>query len=126
MRARLATMNVLLLSQDLLFTPRLEAACGRCGAELVAVRAADALAQAPEAGAAILDLAMPGSEPERLVASLRARGVAAIAAYGSHVQQALLERARAAGCDLVLTRGQLHVQCDQVVEQLVELVSARS
>lgn len=119
-------MNVLFVSGDLLFTPQLEAACRRHGAELVAVRRADALDRAPEAAAAILDLAMPGIQPEQVVAALRARGVAAIAAYGAHVQHGLLEQARAAGCSLVLSRGQLHAQCEQVVARLVEMVSAAS
>lgn len=119
-------MNVLFISGDLLFAPRLEAACRRYGVELVAVRRADALHQAPDAAAAILDLAMPGIQPEQVVTTLRARGVAAIAAYGAHVQQALLEQARAAGCGLVLSRGQLHAQCEQIVGRLVEMVSTGS
>ncbi len=119
-------MNVLFISADLMFAPQLEAACRRHGAELVAVRRADALHRAPEAAAAILDLAMPGIQPEQVVAALRARGVAAIAAYGAHVQQALLEQARSAGCGLVLSRGQLHAQCDEVVGRLMGMVSAGS
>ena len=117
-------MNVLLLSDDLLFAPRLEAACRHCGAQLVMVRDAHDLHQAPPAGAAILDLAMPRCEPGELVPCLRARGVAAIAAYGAHVQRELLEKARAVGCELVLTRGQLHAQCESVVSRLVEMGAA--
>ncbi|MCL6502375.1 MAG: hypothetical protein K6T86_06785 [Pirellulales bacterium] len=119
-------MNVVLLSGDLMFTPRLEAACRRHGAELLAVRDVESLCQIAEASAAILDLSTPGIRPAEVVASLRSRGVAAFAAYAAHVQHLILQEARAAGCHLVLTRGQLHAQCEQVVAQLLKLCAPGS
>jgi DNA-binding NarL/FixJ family response regulator len=103
-----ATPDGLLLSNDLLFTSRIQAAAERHGRSLRrAGSAAEALAAAAREPfrCAILDLDCAGTELGSLIAALkRSAPPAFVVAYGPHVQAALLHAAREAGCDLVLPR----------------------
>lgn len=64
----------------------------------------------------ILDLGMPGLDVASIVAQLRADQPAVqIVAFGPHVQEARLQEAQSAGCDLVLTRGQFHARARELV-----------
>jgi len=102
--------NILLLSDDLIFTSRVT---GAAAAANLAVRVAKSqeallvLARQTPPALAILDLANPGLNIDACVAALKAIDPPpAIVAYGPHVDAAGLKAARAAGCDRVLPRSQ--------------------
>ena len=98
----------LLLSDDLIFTSRITGTARALGLEVRQVRALDRLietAQQTGARCVILDLAFPGLDLAVLMQRLgelkpRPRFVA----YGSHVDAASLQAARAAGCQPTLPR----------------------
>jgi hypothetical protein len=66
---------------------------------------------------ALLDLNSPGVNPVVVVPQLKALAnpPKAIIAFGPHVHEAKLADAKAAGCDLVLTRGQFDAQMDKLI-----------
>lgn len=99
----------LLLSDDLLFSSRITATARATGVAmktaLNVVRLEDhAKQQTPSL--IILDLANPSLRIEEFLPRLRetCSPMPRTVAYGSHVDAATLQRAREAGCDLVLPR----------------------
>ena len=100
----------------------------RLGARLLTAVNVEALtaqleAGAPDAAIVLLDLNTPGLNPGELVSRLKmsANPPRAIVAFGPHVQEAKLAAAKAAGCDLVLSRGQFDAQFNSIIEQLFVL-----
>jgi CheY-like chemotaxis protein len=81
------------------------------GAELLATAAQ----RAPDT--VILDLCMPNIDVAKLVPGLRALQPppGRVVAFGPHVHGPLLQQAKDAGCDEVLTRGQFHANIDAVL-----------
>jgi hypothetical protein len=55
----------------------------------------------------VLDLETPGLDVAGVIAALPGVNRPRVVAFGPHVHTAKLEAARAAGCDAVLTRGQI-------------------
>ncbi len=117
-------MQVFILSSDLMTSSRLAnppadvapfTACMSSSALLDKVVAA-----ADRQTVVLIDLATAGLEIAALVAQLRAMepSPAAIIAFGPHVQEARLQAARDAGCDAVLTRGQVSRDLDEILAQL--------
>jgi DNA-binding response OmpR family regulator len=110
------------LISDLLMQSQLAGAAQRAGVELKTVSSADALvtalaAQPPRL--VILDLGHPGLDPAELLARaapLLAADAVTIA-FGPHVHVERLDKARAAGCTLVLTRGQFHAQAEELLKR---------
>jgi len=113
-------MSVLLLTTDLMVISKAGTAAARTGTAVQSLASADDLvAKAEEVpqDLIVLDLTMPGVDVGQLVARLRALEVppATIIAYGPHVQEQLLERARSAGVDEVMPRGRFHAQIDELI-----------
>lgn len=111
-----------LLCDDLLFASRVTATAQSLGKTVKVARSSDVLkSRITEAGPRfiLVDLANPGLVIEELVSWVHSMAAGdpkpRIVAYGSHVDAATLKKARAAGCDDVLTRSQL-------VEQLENLL----
>lgn len=103
--------TALLLTSDLMLASQAEGAARRTGTTLVVVGSADEAVAAHDVhrpGCVWTDLSLSGLDIQRLVDQLRAADhrPATIAAFGPHVQQARLDRARRAGCDRVVSRGQ--------------------
>ncbi|MEQ8210821.1 MAG: hypothetical protein RH917_13425 [Lacipirellulaceae bacterium] len=101
-------MHVVLLSSDLMFTSKIEGAVRTCGAKLfVTSDAQAAITSANEEGSALvmIDLTLPVLNLEDLLTSLP-EGCQSLA-YGPHVHEAKLAAANDAGCDLVVSRGEL-------------------
>lgn len=69
----------------------------------------------------ILDLTTSRLNVAEAIAQLRAlsKPPKSIIAYGPHVQEAALQAAQEAGCDLVLTRGQFNAQMDELLARSV-------
>jgi CheY-like chemotaxis protein len=98
----------LLLCDDLMFASRITATARSLGLPVRTVRTGGDLEQQAakeRPSCVILDLANPGLSLAELLSRLRPEGgVPLIVAYGSHVDAAVLNAARQAGCDVVLPR----------------------
>lgn len=103
--------HVVLVSSDLGLASRLQGAAATLGLSL---RIAPNLASLPaslepDCRLVLVDLAETGIDPAAVIPQVRSTAPAArIVAFGPHVQHATLAAAEAAGCDLVLSRGQFH------------------
>lgn len=111
--------TALLLTNDLLFGAKFQAAATRAGVDArVVMSTAAVLEQAAGVRLIMLDLTARGIEPAALVAQLRTIAPAAcIGAYAPHVQTGMLAAARAGGCNPVLTRGQFDAGMDQLLRE---------
>lgn len=114
-------MTVLLLSTDLLFASRVSQAARDAEIDLRLVAGTDAALQhvtgefAPHL--VILDLSAADCDVQRIVTAVRHAPVPArVIAYASHVLGPVLQRARQAGCDQVLTRGQFAHRLEQLLK----------
>jgi DNA-binding NtrC family response regulator len=99
---------------------RIEGGARLAGAEFRMVGNIDAamLACAAQPVALVMvDLTTAGLDVTSLVERLKARSenVPAIVAYGPHVHETMLDAAKAAGCDHVLSRGQFLAQADAII-----------
>ena len=114
----------LLLSRDLFFGSRIAGTAEQIG---LRVETAGSIPQALEMidrrryRAVLVDLSVPGLSVPELMAGLPQVDRPRVLAFGSHVHTALLEQARTAGCDEVLSRGQLSAKLVEVLRtNLVE------
>jgi CheY-like chemotaxis protein len=99
----------LLLSDDMLFTSRITGTAQGLGLTVRLARSVEALrtlAKDQTPACVILDLAHPGLRIDEWMTELRqiCSPMPRVIAYGSHVDTATLQAARAAGCDVVLPR----------------------
>src|SRR5262249_20944793 len=111
----------IVLSDDLIFTSRIQAEARARGLTVLQARTPELLASLAvehEPQGVIVDLGNPGLDLARVLEELAAGGRRPfVVAYGSHVDAAGLHAARVAGCDLVLPRSAF-------VEQLPEKIAA--
>ena len=99
--------NGLLLSDDLLFVSRITGTARSLGLDIKSARnAADLLAksQTQPPSCVLIDLQNPGLDIVGVVGNLKEAHKPFLVGYGSHVDTATLQKAREAGCDLVLPR----------------------
>ncbi len=116
-------MNIVLLTTDLTVVSRVEGVAKLVGAEVhVVSNAASALTDCSDASAKalIVDLSTPALDLEivKKLAAAPGRSLQ-IAAFGPHVHEDRLAAARAAGCDLVLSRGQFFRDIGEVISKCV-------
>ncbi|TVS19605.1 MAG: hypothetical protein EA424_07940 [Planctomycetaceae bacterium] len=114
-------MSVLLLSTDLLFSSRVAQAARAASVDLRLVTGTDEVLQhvADEVSLhlLILDLSASDCDVQRIVTAVRrSLSPARVVAYASHVLGPVLQRARQAGCDQVLTRGQFTSRLDELMK----------
>jgi len=106
--AEAVTAVGLLLSDDLLFTSRITGTARDLDLCMKTARTSAMLATLARAhvpSCVLLDLSNPGLVIADMVQALRAASPGVLlVAYGSHVDTATLQAARAAGCDIVLPR----------------------
>ena len=108
----------LLLSQDLFFGSRITGTAEQLGLRVdTAANVAQALEKARQEPyrAVFVDLSLPGLSVAELMGGLPEAARPRVLAFGSHVHTSLLEQARAAGCDEVLTRGQLSANLAEIL-----------
>ena len=98
----------LLLTSNLLFSSMVTGTAAAIGKEVVVAEdlaEAEALCRDRQISYVIIDLSMSEPDIVTIVARLReATGPVSVIAFGSHVDKARLDEARAAGCDEVLPR----------------------
>jgi DNA-binding NarL/FixJ family response regulator len=115
-------MRVLLLSTDLMTVSRVEGAAARTGAKVCVASNADRAIELHAAEACdlvIIDLSTTSSaDVAATVPCLKSAASTAprIAAFGPHVHEDRLAAAQAAGCDIVMARGQFFAQVDTFLQ----------
>lgn len=117
--------QLVLLSNDLMFSSSLSGVVTRMGAMLQVVATSDELlsrANTKQLALAIIDLTTPLIDLGELLTRLKqaAHPPTAVIAYGPHVHAERLAAARAAGCDAVFTRGQMHGQLPEVIGRYLQ------
>ena len=117
-------MLIAFVTSDLVFPSRLTAVSARIGARMETVASGPALlskVKAAESGQTVVlfDLSTPEIDAVETIAALKALSPPprAIIAFGPHVHEAKLAAAQAAGCDLVLSRGQFGARASAILEQ---------
>ena len=113
-------MQVVLLSTDLMFISKIEGAVRNRGGSLDTTsdtQAAADFANSENVALLMIDLTLPGVELVDLLESLP-ENVRTLA-YGPHVHEAKLAAARNAGCDLVVSRGELDRKLSGILEQFL-------
>jgi CheY-like chemotaxis protein len=114
-------MPVVLLSNDLAVLSRVEGPVANRGDS---IRVASAPLQAVEycrdemVDVLIIDLTLPSIDIDSMIAQLRTNETSRprVIAFGPHVHEQRLEKARQAGCDEVVSRGQFFAQIDAILE----------
>ena len=117
-------MKLLLLSNDLMIGSCVEGAARQHGLTMQTVRdqqAAVDFASEADSRVLIVDLRVPGLDVDALVKAVRdGRELhLPIVACAPHVHEAKLAAAREAGCDAVITRGQLDREVGEIVGRLL-------
>ena len=112
-------MSVVLLSSDLTVLSRVEGAAARLGHSVrVASKDWPGVENAGEMPTLVLvDLSLPTLDVAAVVNGVRSAAGSAtrVVAFGPHVHEARLAAAREAGCDQVVSRGQLMTQLDTIL-----------
>lgn len=113
-------MSVVCLSSDLGTSSRLAGAAARCGVSLATAMSVERLydlVATSHVQLVLIDLTTSRLDVAEVVPRLRAAEHAptTIIAFGPHVHEAALSAATTAGCDHVLTRGQMHANADDLL-----------
>lgn len=111
----------LLLTRDLMFTSKITGTAASLGLVVETVGDVEHLARrAAEASATVvfLDLNDPNLIPAAAVAALPTRTRPWVIAFGSHVDEARLAEARAAGCDEVMPRSRFSATLPELLQRL--------
>ena len=114
--------KLLLVSGDLMLFSRLQEATQRCGlTKTISANGSNAAARCDKAcRIAIIDLQTDGDNIGGMVAELRrANPNVSIIAVGPHVHEQKLQQAEQAGCDLVVSRGQLDRNAATIIQELL-------
>ena len=127
--------KLVLVSGDLMLGARVEGAARQCGLTMVTAAGHEPAiaASADECRAVLIDLRTPGLDVAELVDALRRQTALrqqtarlsarlTIIACGPHVHEQRLDEARRAGCDLVVTRGQLDREAEAIFQRIVDEV----
>jgi DNA-binding response OmpR family regulator len=102
--------KVLLACGDLFFSTQLRSAAQAAGASVDLELSAERILPRAATGdytQLVLDVELPHLDMAAVVKSLPAEHRPRVIAFGPHMQTARLAAARAAGCDVVLSRGQI-------------------
>ncbi len=114
-------MSCLYLTGDLLFSSQVTGAAARADVDLRVLGSAEAVlatCAGESIAVVILDLTTPGLSVTDFALQLkRLPQPPTIVAYAPHVHAETLAAAQAAGCDVVLTRGQFHAQMENILRQ---------
>ena len=117
-------MKLVLLSNDLMISSLVAGVAGQLELTVsTATTQAGGLEAATneEAHVLVVDLRLPGLGISELLASIRQERTNPIptVAFGPHVHEANLAKAREAGCDVVATRGQFDREAKQIIGSLL-------
>ncbi|HIF34187.1 MAG: hypothetical protein ABGX22_12205 [Pirellulaceae bacterium] len=105
-----------LVSADLMLASQIEGDCRAVGLTLVTANSSNCLDQAKNAGWVFWDLQASVVPSAAVVTELHASDGCLVVALGPHVDEAKLQLARDAGCDLVLPRGRFVRELSQILK----------
>ncbi len=113
-------MRVVLLTNDLMVASRVQGAAERTAATVcvaAGVSQAVDLQGIEPVDSVIVDLATPSVDLQALVREMISGTEKSprIVAFGPHVHESRLAAARAAGCEVVMSRGQFFAQVDAIL-----------
>lgn len=111
-------MKTLLLSDDLMLSSQATQTARTAGGDVQVLSQQQILRECASLPSAqvILDLNTPLANLAEFVSQIRDSGCEAkIVAVAPHVHTAKIEAARAAGCDVVLTKGQFHASMAELL-----------
>lgn len=114
--------DVLLVSADLFLGSRVRGAAEVAGRSLEVASSGRSAVERVADGRfrlVLIDLETPGLDLEAIMDGREAR-LTTYVAYGPHVRTGLLDGARRAGCDVVLTRGQLDASLGNLMAGLTD------
>ena len=115
-------MRVVLVSPDLMAASQVQSAVVAVDGEFRQVGSvADAIAVCthPNRNVVLIDLTTLATEIGESIAALRkAANPTTVIAFAPHVHAERLEEARSAGCDCVLSRGQVHRDLADVLQRI--------
>ena len=114
-------MSVLFLTHDLLFSSRVSGAARQAGVTVAVVGSLEQLREKLDAStvAILVDLENRATDPTTIVTlSQGSTPSPKTIAYGPHVKTELLDGARAAGFDVVLSRGEFDKQIRTLLQTL--------
>ena len=118
-------MQALLVTADLMFAAKFEAAVERAG--ITGDTALDAAAFESKLSAGspklvVLDISTPWLEVPAVMERLNSLGESkpTVLAFGAHVKVDALDAARIAGCDVVIPRGQFNAQMDELLRRFAK------
>ena len=117
-------MSAVLLTGDLAFSSKLVAAAARRGWKLDLAMSPAALDAHRTEGVrlVLIDLSMSAVDPATIVEKLQGWSPPPdIVAFGPHVQEARLAAAREAGCDLVVSRGHMNAQAEEILSRYLNI-----
>ncbi len=109
------------ISTDLLFADSICQRARMLGKklEMLSLAAASDFPEPSDVTLLLVDLSSLAANVPEAIATLKAKFPSAkITAFGPHVHETLLQSAVAAGCDEVITRGQMHQQAQRYINQL--------
>ena len=117
-------LHGLLLTHDLMFTSKITSTAASLGLRIDTVSSVEQLqlrAATTSPRVVFLDLNCAEFDPSRVVAALPTEGRPRVIAFGSHVDAARLNEARAAGCDEVLPRSKFSATLPELLRQVFPL-----
>ncbi len=120
-------VDVVFLSDDLMFAPRVSGVALSAGWTLLEVGTPGKAIDSTETESPrllIVDLETTGLQISDLVARLPVSDRPQILAFGPHVHRARLEAAREAGCDMVVSRGRFSADLSALLSELLSPPSA--
>ena len=115
-------MQVLFLSNDMVFPSRVAGTAQQLGLQMGIVPVVSGLANRLTADCrlVLIDLGLPNLDLASVLAQVKAVAPEAkTVAFGPHVDELLLSNAVAAGCTMVLTKGQFNQGFGQILQQVV-------
>ncbi|TWU25521.1 hypothetical protein [Bythopirellula polymerisocia] len=116
-------MPIVLVSRDLMLSSKLEGVARSLGQTLKSVGSgAAALGNAEERQVIVVDLELPGLDIAALVKGIKNRTQQPdkVIAYAPHVRTEKLAAAKEAGCDLVVSRGQIMSDAESILRRFLE------
>ena len=124
--SEMMSQRAVLLTSDLIFSTKVTGTARALGLEIVVVadveKAAE-LCRGEPPGCDFIELGVPGLEINSAVWRLRiAAGPVPTVAYGSHVDKARLDQARAAGCDEVLPRSKFSAELPDLLRRYLTIL----
>lgn len=113
-------MSIVLVSRDLMLTSKLEGAARVVGETLKVVATGEgALDAAADCRVMVVDLEVPGLEIASFIDEAKHQQEIPVIAYAPHVRTEKLAAAREAGCDLVVSRGQIMSNVESILRRFL-------